>query len=133
VAPDLVCEIRSASLTRRRAKALASASRARDGMQVVATKRRREWQLELPGVHELLNDEGDLVATTWRMDPAGLARLAETLEWLLGELEDELTFQASWPPRETDVEVVVSRDELLRVVRAGRIGTRTRYRLLPAP
>jgi hypothetical protein len=132
MAPDLVAEIRAVSLTKAQAKELAAASRAYGGMRVVAAKDRREWRLELPEVHDLLTEEGDLAATTWRMDPDGLARLAETLEWLLDAMPDELTFQAAWPPRRTDVEVLVSRNELLQIVRQGRIGTSTRYRVLPS-
>jgi hypothetical protein len=130
VAPDLVCEIRSASLTRGRARELAAASRERDGVEVVARRHRREWRLEIAEADELLAGETEHESTTWHLEASASARLADTLDWLLTELEDELTFQLEWAPPEADVEVVVTREELVRVVRGSRIGTRTRYRVL---
>ena len=128
---DLVCEIRCESLTKARAGELAAASRAGGGMQLVATRHRRDWGLEVPDAHELLADATEHESTTWQMDTGRLAQLAEALEWVLAELEDELTFQVEWEPPEenVDLEVFVSREELVRVVRAGAIGTRTRYRM----
>jgi hypothetical protein len=64
---------------------------------------------------------------TWDMDPARLERLAVTVEWLYDELPGEFTFEALWG--EEPIEKLVSRTELLRIVRAGQIGTRTRYRV----
>ena len=128
---DLVCEIRCESLTKARAGELAAASRAGGWMQFVATRHRRDWGLEVPDAHELLADATEHDSTTWHMDPERLAQLAEALEWVLTEIDDELTFQVEWEPPEenVDLEVFVSRDELVRVVRAGAIGTRTRYRM----
>ena len=75
----------------------------------------------------LLADDADWDADTWAMDPAGLERLTGTLEWLCGRLPGDFTFEAMWesPKGEADV----SRQELLAIVRAGRIGNNIVYRV----
>jgi hypothetical protein len=65
---------------------------------------------------------------TWSMDPAGLERLAATLEWLYEELVGSFTFEAT-SVAEEPIEKLVSRPELLRIVRNGQLGTRERYRV----
>jgi hypothetical protein len=129
MAPDLETTIRAEWLNKRRAKAIARDSRRQDGFTVAANGPvfGRPWHLAIPRVHRLLTNDADRDAMTWDMDPAGLERLALTLEWLYDELPGEFTFEALWG--EEPIEKLVSRPELLRIVRAGQIGTRTRYRV----
>jgi hypothetical protein len=117
-----------AGLDKRRAQRIARESRQQEGFVLRADgpRFRGPWYLTIP-LDRLLNDDADWNAVTWRMDPVGLDRLAVTLEWLYGELGQEFTFAAMWAEEVT--EKLVSRDELLRIVRAGRIETRTRYRV----
>jgi hypothetical protein len=116
-------------LDKRRAKAIARKSRQQDGFTVAADGPLigGPWRLSISKVHDLLTDEADWNAMTWGMDPAGLERLALTVEWLEEELPGEFTFEAL--AGEDPIEKRVSRPELLRIVRAGQIGTRTRYRV----
>ena len=119
-------------LDNRRAKAIGRESRRQDGFTVAADGPLigGPWRLSIPKVHVLLSDEADWNAMTWDMEPTGLERLALTLEWLQEELRGEFTFEAL--AGEDPIEKRVSRPELLRIVRAGQIGTRTRYRVPPA-
>jgi hypothetical protein len=116
-------------LDKRRAKEIAGASEQRDVLRVHAEHEglRGPWWLTIPEVQGLLADEADWNAVTWAMDPDGVERLARTLEWLYSELPEEFTFEATGG--EEPIEKLVSRDELLRIVRAGRLGTRARYRV----
>jgi hypothetical protein len=129
VAPDLQAIIQAPWLDKKRAKTIARDSRRQDGFTVGAEGPllSRPWRLSISRVHDLLTDEADWNAITWDMDPAGLERLAVTLEWLYEELPGEFTFQALWG--EEPIEKRVARPELLRIVRAGQIGTRSRYRI----
>jgi hypothetical protein len=131
VAPRLETVVRAEGLDRKGARAIAAESRKAGVFPVEANIRRfrRDADLAIPAVHAILRDEADPDALTWAMDPAGLERLAATLEWLFERLPGELTFAALWGAEPG--EQVVTRAELLRLVRAARIGTRTRYRILP--
>lgn len=129
MAPDLRAVIRADRLDKKRAKAIARASRNQDGFSLTAEGPMfgRSWCLSTYEVHHLLTDEADWDALIWTMDPAGLERLALTLEWLYEELSGEFTFEALWQGE--PIEKLVSRAELLRIVREGQIGTRARYRV----
>jgi hypothetical protein len=130
MAPDLETIIRAEWLNKKRAKAIARASRSQDGFSLAAEGPffGGPWRLATWEMHDLLTDEADWGAVAWAMDPAGLERLARTLEWLYDELPGEFTFEARWGNEEL-IEKLVSRPELLRIVRAGQIGTRSRYRV----
>jgi hypothetical protein len=133
MAPQLETIIQAEGLNRKRAKAIASASRSQDGFNVEAEGRRfgGPWWLTIPSVRRMLDDDADRHAMTWSMDPDGLERLALTLEWLYDELPGPFTFEATWMTEEP-IEKLVSRPELVRIVRAGQLGTRERYRVPPA-
>ena len=126
---DLQAIVWVEGLDKKRARDIAAASEQRDVLRVHAERggRRGPWWLTIPEVHGLLTEEADWNAVVWAMRPDGLERLADTLEWLYSELPQEFTFEASWG--EEPVEKLASRDELLRIVRAGRLGTRARYRV----
>lgn len=132
MAPDLRTIVFVEGLERARAKEIAAATGGRDLLPLVPRRRgfRGAWWLEIPQVHDFLTDEADWDAVTWAMAPEGLERLATTLEWLYSELPGEFAFEAT--RGEEPIEKLVSRDELLRIVRAGRLGTRTRYRVRSA-
>ena len=129
MAPDLQAIVQAPWLAKKRAKTIARDSRRQDGFTVAADGPLfgGPWRLSISRVHDLLTDEADWNAMTWDMDPAGLERLAVTVEWLYEELPREFTFEAL--AGENPIEKRVSRPELLRIVRAGQIGTRTRYRI----
>jgi hypothetical protein len=128
--PELETIVQAEGLDRKRAKAIARDSRSQDGFNVEAEGPRfgGPWWLTIPTVRRMLADDADRHAMTWSMDPDGLERLALTLEWLYDELPDGLTFEAT-SVAEQPIEKLVSRAELLRIVRSGQIGTRERYRV----
>jgi hypothetical protein len=130
MAPGLETVVAAEGLERKRAAAIAAESRKADVFPVEASVRRfrRDASLAIPAVHFILTAEADPDALTWAMEPDGLERLAATLEWLFERLPGELTFEALSGAEPG--EQVVTRAELLRLVRAGRIGTRTRYHVL---
>ena len=132
MAPDLHTVVRATWLDKGRAKKIARASRGEDVFRVHAEGPwlRGPWCLTIPEVHGILAEDADPDAVTWVMDPDGLERLAETLEWLYPQLPAGFSFEALWG--EEPIEQVVTRAELLHLVRAGRIGTRMRYHVLSA-
>jgi hypothetical protein len=129
VAPDLVTTLSAAGLGKAAAKMLEAESARRDGLRLSARRRgfRGPWVLEFPDVHDFLTDQADWDGLTWDFASDGLEKLARTLEWLYSELPGELAFESTWG--EEPIGKMVSRDELLRIVRGNRIGTRARYRL----
>ena len=60
----------------------------------------------------------------------GVERLARTFEWLEDELPGEFTFEVLWG--DEPIDKLVSREELVRIVRTGHLGGRTRYRVMPS-
>jgi len=52
-----------------------------------------------------------------------------TFEWLEDELPGEFTFEVLWG--DEPIDKLVSREELVRIVRTGHLGGRTRYRVMP--
>jgi hypothetical protein len=129
MAPDLEAVIRADWLDKKRVKEIARGSRRADvfGIHAHTGFFHRDVSLLIPGVHEILTDDFDFDSITWDMDAQGLEHLARTLEWLYQELPGPFTFEALWG--EDPIEKRVSRPELLRLVRACQIGTRTLYRV----
>lgn len=130
MSPDLETIIRGPALDKRRAKQIERESRKADVLRIRAETAllRREAVLSLPTVHRFLTDDADPNAVVWSMRHERLEELAATLEWLYEELPEEFTFEALWVG-EAPTEKLVSRAELARIVRAGRIETRARYRV----
>ena len=58
---------------------------------------------------------------------AGLDRLANTLRRVSELLPEEFTLEACWGGDKPQTEVVVTRDELLALVSANRLGNRVLY------
>ena len=125
------------SFSRSDAESIATESRKHsDVFEVVAEQQSRAfrnplWSLLIPAGHDLLTDVADWDAPTWAMQPAGLNRLAATLEWLYERLAIDFTFEAMWGTPKG--EVAVSRSKLLEIVRAGEIGNNMVYRVEGTP
>ena len=99
-------------------------------MQAEQAGRRGPWLLELAGLHLLLEEGAGPDAVTLTLTPVGIERLSQTFTWLFQELPGELTFELLWG--EEPIDKIVSREELLRIVRSAHLAGRTRYRVLPA-
>jgi hypothetical protein len=114
------------------AKRIAAESRQAGVLRLDAERvgRRGPWLLEMPGVHEILAEDAEWDAVSWALSEDGAERLARTLEWLLTELPGEFTFEVLWG--EEPIDKLVSREELIRIVRSGHLGGRTRYRVIPS-
>ena len=69
-------------------------------------------------------------AVSWNLNGRGSERLARTFEWLEDELPGEFTFEVLWG--DEPIDKLVSREEFVRIVRTGRLGGRTRYRVMPS-
>ena len=67
-------------------------------------------------------------SVTLNLTPIGVERLARAFTWLFDELHGEFTFELLWG--EAPIDKVVSREELVRIVRTGHLAGRTRYRVL---
>lgn len=130
MAPDLTLTIRVEGLTRRAARDIADESKERGGMRVTAGGGLMSSPVLLvPSAHDLLTDDADWNAETWAMEAVGLQDLASTFAWLFGRVAGSMSVEATWAGEQTTAVRDVSRDEMLDIVRAGAIGTRTTYKL----
>jgi hypothetical protein len=132
VAPDLVIEICVEGLSRRDAKGIAHKSRERGGIRIHAHGGLLSSSpgLAIPAAHDLLTDDADWDADTWAMDPDGLQEVASTVNRLFGVVDAPMILEALWGNQVAIVEEV-SRAEMLSVIRAGALGTQTRYIVRP--
>jgi hypothetical protein len=119
------------TLEHEEAERIARASREYDGLPLDAQQagRKGPWLLEMPGVQNLLEESSWEDAVSWNLTPDGVERLARTFEWLFEEIPTEFTFEVLWG--DEPIDKLVSREELLRLVRTGHLGGRTRYRVMP--
>jgi hypothetical protein len=76
---------------------------------------------------DLLNDQADWNGETWAMQPEALPKLADAFAWLLDEIDGEVTAEALWDGDRATSETTTSRAGFLDIVRAGALGTKTRY------
>ncbi len=76
---------------------------------------------------DLLSDEADWDAETWAMQPDALARLESAMSWLLDQVDGEVLVEALWDGDRATSETDISRAGFLGIVRAGELGTKTRY------
>lgn len=76
---------------------------------------------------DLLGDDADWDAETWAMEPEALPRLERSLSWLLDQVEGRVLVEALWDGDRAKSEVATSRASFLGIVRAGELGTKTRY------
>jgi hypothetical protein len=137
MSPDLFVVVRSSTLTRRRAQAIADSSWPADAL-LVRPGAKRWWRLtrtgHLPGelfigAHDILADSADWHAATWGFEPHGLARFEKTLRRLYELLPEKFTIEASWVGDSVTRDEVVTRQELVRLVAANRLGNRVRYQV----
>ena len=128
----LYAVVASEQLDRDEASRIAEESRDADVLPIEAQQagRKGPWLLELAGIHLLLAEGSGPDSVTLDLTPIGVQRLAGTFEWLFGRLPGELTFELLWG--EEPIDKFVSREELLRIVHAGHLTGRTRYRVFPA-
>ncbi len=76
---------------------------------------------------DLLSDEADWNAPSWAMSEDGRGRLSGGLARLFAEMPGELTVAALWDGDRADMDTSISRDELLSLISANALGTKTRY------
>jgi hypothetical protein len=114
------------------ANRIADESRGLGVLPIQAEQARRKglWLLELAGIHLLLEEGARPDSVSLSLTPEGVERLAQTFEWLFRELPGELTFELLWG--DDPIDKLVSREELLRIVRTGHLAGRTRYRVWSA-
>jgi hypothetical protein len=134
MAADVETIVHSDRLDKRRAQRIERASRRESPVNVYAKTRRfsREASLSTPAAHEALAEDYDSRALTWSMTEHGRELFADTLEWLFDQFPERFTLEVRWPGEAHEVEELVSREELLRIVRAGRLQQRARYVVEPA-
>ena len=129
---ELYAVVAAERLDEGEAKRIAGESRRGDVMRLDAERagKKGPWLLEMPGVHEILVEGTEWNAVSWSLNEAGVERLARTFEWLEDELPGEFTFEVLWG--DEPIDKLVSREELVRIVRTGHLGGRTRYRIMPS-
>jgi hypothetical protein len=129
---ELYAVVAAQRLDEDEAKRIAGESRRADIMRLDAERvgKKGPWLLEMPGVHEILVEGTEWDAVSWTLNESGVERLARTFEWLEDELPGEFTFEVLWG--DEPIDKLVSREEFVRIVRTGRLGGRTRYRVMPS-
>ena len=125
----LYAVVAAEGLDKAAAERIADESREADvvAMQAVQTYRKGPWVLELASIHLLLEEDALDNSVSWNLTQIGIGRLAYTFEWLFAQIPGEFTFEVLWG--EPPIDKLVSRDELLRILATGRLGSRTRYRV----
>jgi hypothetical protein len=132
VSPDLLTQVLISNLTWERARAIARATQV-EGSVALHADGRPFWflhptaRLSTWAVHDLLTDSADWNADSWDMEPARLSELVRALEILFEQIPEAFQVEVMWSGDRALVERLVTRDELLDVVRRGQIGTRVRY------
>lgn len=81
----------------------------------------------------LLADDAEWDAEFWSIRPENLEPLVRTLAAVATSELDEFTVEALWIGEQAAVERRISFEELLVLVRVGRLGTRTRYVVRDTP
>ena len=79
----------------------------------------------------LLSDDADWNADAWAMRPEILEQLARTLQILADEGPPNLSVEALWVGEAPSETARVTPSELADLARSSRLGTRTRYELVP--
>jgi hypothetical protein len=75
----------------------------------------------------MLSDSASWEARTWELRPAVLPRLVHALECLFERSRGDVVFEALWAGENAATERRLTEQELLDLVAAGTIGTKTRY------
>ena len=92
----------------------------------------RAWIFEEGGCAcSMLTDHAHWGDPTWNMRPEMLEPLAQTLETLGSAISQGFTFAPLWAGDHAFAEHVVSVKEIAALVRDGRLGTRSCYRISP--
>ena len=84
-----------------------------------------------PEVHDLLDDQADWNAAHWLFTPEGNARIAETVRLLASELPKGFDLEVLWEGDQVKSSEKTTPDDLVAIISANQIGTRTRYLVRP--
>jgi hypothetical protein len=83
------------------------------------------------GGRDLLSDQAEVDAPTWRMDPDLLPRLADTIHILGEELAQGFALRATWAGSPVSYERLVTATDLALLVLACQLNKFTLYRVPP--
>ncbi len=75
----------------------------------------------------MLSETADWNAPTWDMVLSVLPKLASTVGTIRKHTLHGFSFEAIWIGEEANEEVTLSIEQLVTIIRAGQLGTRTRY------
>lgn len=134
MSPDLGMRILIENLDWDRARTIARATQVEGSVPVYTGPQRFLFRAQPPelgtiAVHDLLADSADWNAETWDMEPEQLPRLVRTFEILFTQISGGFSIEVMWAGDEPRKEHAVSREEMLDIVRRGKIATRTRYHI----
>ncbi len=93
---------------------------------------RQPPSLLLGDIHDLLADTANWNAETWDLEAGELPRLVRTFEILFEQIPEQFGVEVMWAGDKTTEERMVSREQMLEIVRQGRFGTTVRYRIQAA-
>lgn len=137
MSPDLEMRILVEDMDWGRVERIAHATQV-EGAVPVHTGRLRFlslWQppsLLLGDIHDLLADTANWNAETWDLEAGELPRLVRTFEILFEQIPEQFGVEVMWAGDEATEERMVSREQMLEIVRQGRFGTTVRYRIQAA-
>ena len=137
MSPDLQMRILVSGLDRDRAERIVRATQAEEAVPVSTRPRRSLLHAQPPSlvswaVHDLLADSADWNAETWDMEADKLPRLVRTFEILFAQIPEEFTVEVMWVGEEATEERMVSREQMIDLIRRGKLGTTVRYRIQAA-
>jgi hypothetical protein len=76
---------------------------------------------------ELLSEEADWNSPTWTLTADGRKTLSVAINAIFADAAGPIEFEALWEGDRADTEQTVSRSDLLSLVDADGLGTKTRY------
>ncbi len=117
------------------AEQIAVASTFSEGLEVQAKQRWLRRRTPFLSIFEhsqgcacsLLTDDADWDAPAWDMHELALPKLASTLRKLRDSCSQGFVFEAMWIGDAPAEERRVTIDELVEIIREGKVGTKTKY------
>lgn len=134
MSPDLQMRILVRDLDWNRASRIARATQVEGAVPIGMGPRRFIFWAEPPSlfswtVHDLLADFADPNDETWNLEPREMPRLVRTFEILYDRIPEEFAVEVMWVGDVATEERMVSRQQMLDIVRSGRFGAGVRYRI----
>ncbi|HVO02432.1 MAG TPA: hypothetical protein VMT54_09535 [Candidatus Cybelea sp.] len=107
-------------------KALAKRATTESGVRLAI---RGDSTIELTAAHDALANNADWNAPYWSMNPDALPQLESEVRTLHKLSASDTLLSALWAGESATERISLSLDDMAAIIRAGKIGTRSQYRI----